>query len=59
ESVTGAVVRGRTAVRGYGRGRGRTFFRGRGRVTSLSGIRAVIFLSTEEVVREGEEGEIE
>ena len=59
EPATGAVARGRVAARGRGRGRGRTFSRGRGRAPSPSDTRAVTPPPTEEVVREGEEGETE
>ena len=57
--ATGAVARGRVAARGRGRGRGRTSSRGRGRAPSPSDSRAVTPPPTEEVVREGEEGETE
>ena len=57
--ATGAVARGRAAARGRGRGRGRTSSRGRGRAPSPSDARAVTPPLTEEVVREGEEGENE
>ena len=57
EPATGAVARGRTAARGRGRGCGRTSSRGRGRAPSPSDTRAVTLPPTEEVVREGEEGE--
>ena len=59
EPATGAVARGRAAARGHGRGRGRTSSRGRGRAPSPSDTRAVTPPPTEEVVREGEEGETE
>ena len=59
EPATGAVARGRVAARGRGRGRGRTSSRGRGRAPSPSDTRAVTPPLTEEVVREGEEGENE
>ena len=59
ELATGAVARGRVAARGRGRGRGRTSSRGRGRAPSPSDTRAVTPPPTEEVVREGEEGETE
>ena len=59
EPATGAVARGRVAARGRGRGRGRTSSRGRGRAPSPSVTRAVTPPPTEEVVREGEEGETE
>ena len=57
--ATGAVARGRVAARGRGRGRGRTSSRGRGQSPSPSGARAVTPPPTEEVVREGEDGENE
>ena len=59
EPSTGAVARGRVAARGRGRGRGWNSSRGRGRAPSPSDTRAVTPPPTEEVVREGEEGEIE
>ena len=59
EPATGAVARGRVVARGRGRGRGRTSSRGRGRAPSPSDTRAVTPPPTEEVVREGEEGETE
>ena len=59
EPATGAVARGRVAARGRGRGRGRTSSRGRGRAPSPSDTRAVTPPPTEEVVREGEDGENE
>ena len=59
EPATGAVARGRVAASGHGRGRGRTSSRGRGRAPSPSNTRAVTPPPTEEVVREGEEGETE
>ena len=59
EPATGAVARGRVAARGCGRGRGRTSSRGRGRAPSPSDTRAVTPPPTEEVVREGGEGENE
>ena len=57
--TTRAVARERVAARGRGRGRGRTSSRGRGRAPSPSDTRAVTPSPTEEVVREGEEGETE
>ena len=57
EPATWAVARGRVAARGRGRGHGRTSSRGRGREPSPSETRAVTPPPTEEVVREGEEGE--
>ena len=59
EPATGAVARGRATARCRGRGRGRTSSRGRGQAPSLSYTRAVTPPPTEEVVREGEEGENE
>ena len=44
-------------MRGRGRGRGRTSSRRRGRAPSPSGTRAVTPPPTEEIVREGEDGE--
>ena len=55
EPATGAVARGRAAARG----RGRTSSRGRGRTPSPSDTRAVTPPPTEEVIREGEDGETE
>ena len=46
-------------ARGRGRGRGRTSSKGRGQTPAPSSTRAVTPPSTEEVVREGEEGENE
>ena len=57
--ATRAVARGRVAARGRGIGRGRTSSRGRGQAPSPSDTRAVTPPPTEEVVREGEEGENE
>ena len=59
ESATGAVARRGAVTRGRGRGRGRTSSRGRGQAPIPSETRAVTPPSTEEVVREGEEGENE
>ena len=59
EPATRVVARGRAAARGRGRGRGRTSSRGRGRAPSPSDTRAVTPPPTEEVIREGEEGENE
>ena len=59
EPATGSVARGRVAARSRGRGRVRTSSRGRGQAPSPSGTRAVTPPPTEEVVREGEEGENE
>ena len=46
-------------TRGHGRGRGRTSSRGRGQTPGPSSTRAVTPPPTEEVLREGEEGENE
>ena len=46
-------------TRGRGRGRGRTSSRGRGQAPGPSSTRAVTPPPTEEVLREGEEGENE
>ena len=46
-------------ARGRGRGRGRTSSRGRGQAPGPSSTRAVTPPPTEEVVREGEDGENE
>ena len=54
-----AVARRGVVARGRGRGRGRTSSRGRGKAPSPSGTRAVTPPPTEEVVREGEDGENE
>ena len=59
EPATGTVARGRAAAKGCGRVRGRTSSRGRGRATSPSDTRAVTPPPTEEVIREGEDGENE
>ena len=59
EPAIGAVARGRVAARGRGRGRVRTSSRGRGQAPSPSGTIAVTPPPTEEVVREGEDGENE
>ena len=59
EPATRAVARGRATTRGRGRGRGGTSSRGRGRAPSPSGTRAVTPPPTEEVIREGEDGETE
>ena len=57
EPATGAVARKGVVARGRGRGPGRTSSRGRGQTPSPFGSRAVTPPPTEEVVREGEEGE--
>ena len=59
EPATGVVSRGRATTRGRGRGHGRTSSRGRGQTPGPSGTRAVTPPPTEEVLREGEEGENE
>ena len=59
EPATETVARRGAVARGRGRGRGRTSSRGRGRAPSPSDTRAVTPPPTEEVVREGEEGENE
>ena len=59
EQATGAVARRGAVTRGRGRGRGRTSSRGRGQAPDPSGTRAVTPPPTEEVLREGEEGENE
>ena len=58
EPATGAVALRGAVARGRGRGRGRTSSRGRGRMSGPSGTRAVTPPPTEEVVREGEDGEM-
>ncbi|TMW97727.1 hypothetical protein EJD97_005073, partial [Solanum chilense] len=59
EPATGAVARRGVVARGRGRGRGRTSSRGRGQAPGPASTRAVTPPPTEEVVREGEEGENE
>ena len=59
EPATGAVARRGALASGRGRGRGRTSSRGRGQAAGPASTRAVTPPSTEEVVREGEEGENE
>ena len=59
EPTFGAVARGRVAARGRGRGCGRTSSRERERAPSPFDTRAVTPPPTEEVVREGEDGENE
>ncbi|TMX04722.1 hypothetical protein EJD97_005313, partial [Solanum chilense] len=59
EPATGVVARRGVVARGHGRGRGRTYSRGRGQAPGPSSIREVTPPSTEEVVREGEEGQNE
>ena len=58
EPATGAVARRGVVARGRGRGHRRTSSRGRGQAPSPSGTRAVTPPPTEEVVREGEDGEM-
>ena len=57
EPATRAVARRGAVARGRGRGRGRTFSRGRGKTPGPASTRAVTPPLTEEVVREGEDGE--
>ena len=57
EQATRAVARRGAVARGRGRGRGRTSSRRRGQAPDPSSTRAVTPPPTEEVVREGEEGE--
>ena len=59
EPATETVAQRGAVTRGRGRGRGRTSSRGRGRTPGPSGTRAVTPPPTEEVVREGEDGENE
>ena len=59
EPATEIVARRGAVARGHGRGRGRTSSRGRGQTPGSSSTRAVTPPPTEEVVREGEEGENE
>ena len=59
EPATETVARRGTEARGRGRGHRRTSSRGRGQTPSQYSTRAVTPLLTEEVVREGEEGESE
>ena len=57
EPVTGAVARRGAVARGRGRGRRRKPFRSRGQTPGPASNRVVTPPPTEEVVREGEEGE--
>ena len=57
EPTTGAVAREGAVARGHGRGRRRTSSRGRGQTPGPASNRAVTPPPTDEVVREGEEGE--
>ena len=59
EPATEAVARRGAVARGRGRGRGRTSSRGRGQAPGPTSTRAVTPPPTEEVLREGEEGENE
>ena len=59
EPASETVARRGTVARGRGRGRRRTSSRGRGQTPGPSSTRAVTPPPTEEVVREGEEGENE
>ena len=59
EPATGAVDRRVAVARGHGRGRERTSCRGRGQAPGSASTRAVTPRPTEEVVRDGEEGETE
>ena len=59
EPATETVAQRGAVTRGRGRGRRRTSSRGRGQTPSPSGTRAVTPPPTEEVVREGEDGENE
>ena len=59
EPATETVAQRGAVARGRGRGHGRTSSRGRGRTPGPSGTRVVTPQPTEEVVREGEEGENE
>ena len=59
EPATGAVAQRGAVARGRGRGRGRTSSRGRGKTPGPASTRAVTPPPTDEVVREGEEGENE
>ena len=57
EPATGAVARRGVVARGSGRGRRRTHTTGRGQTLCPAKNRAVTPPLTDEVVREGEEGE--
>ena len=59
EPTIGAVARGGVVERGRGRGRRRTPSRGRGQTPGPTSTRAVTSPPTDEIVREGEEGENE
>ena len=58
EPATGAVARRGAVARGRGRGLGRTSSRGRGQTPGLASARAVNPPPTDEVLREGEEEEM-
>ena len=59
EPISGAVTCGEAVARGRCRGRRRTPTRGRGQTPGSARNRAVTPPPTDEVVREGEEGENE
>ena len=59
EPTIGAVTRGGAVARGRGRGRRRTPTRGRGQTHGPARNRAVTPPPTDEVIREGDEGENE
>ena len=59
EPTIGVVARGGEVARGRDRGRGRTPSRGRGQTPGPASNRAMTPPPTDEVVREGEEGENE
>ena len=59
EPATETVARRGAVTRGRGRGRGRTSSRGRGQTPVPASNRMVTPQPTDEVVREGEEGENE
>ena len=59
EPTIGAGARRGVVARGRGRGRGRTSSRGRGQTPGPASTRAVTPPPSDEVVREGEEGENE
>ena len=59
EPATGAVARRGAVARGRGRGCARTTSRGRGQTPGPASTRAVTPPPTEEVIREGEDGETE
>ena len=59
EPAIGAVARRGVVARGRGRGRGRTSSRGRGQAPGPPSTKVVTPPPTEEVLREGEEGENE